>query len=138
VCSVSPELNQLNLRVSTGNLIKGQSIANYVIFMKYGFCENRENIAICFPALNYNSQLLSRQSSKWCKLFFFTIVRCVLFHQTNAAYVNIGLITEVYIQYTTFGVRTHVFQDCPTALPVSYTGIPYSVIDMKLPIQFVI
>jgi hypothetical protein len=40
---------------------------------------------------------------------FFTVVRYVLFHQTNAGYVNIGLITEVYIQYTTFGFRPHVF-----------------------------
>jgi hypothetical protein len=29
------------------------------------------------------------------------------------AYVNIGLITEVYIQYTTFGYRSH---DFPIAL----------------------
>jgi hypothetical protein len=43
------------------------------------------------------------------KLFFFTVVRCVLSHQTNAAYVNIGIIAEVYIQYTTIGLRPHVF-----------------------------
>jgi hypothetical protein len=64
------------------------------------------------------------------------VVRCVLSHQTNAAYVNIGIIAEVYIQYTTIGLRPHVFPI--TKIVICYNGFPYSVIDMKLPIQFAI
>jgi hypothetical protein len=57
--------------------------------------------------------LIPKQVIRWMldmtKLIFYSEQMCS-FHQSNAVYyVNIGRITEVYIQYTTFGFRPHVF-----------------------------
>jgi hypothetical protein len=57
------------------------------------------------PLLSYPS----KKSAGYDQTVFLTVVRCVLFHKTNVAYVNIGLITEVYIQYITFGFSLDVF-----------------------------
>jgi hypothetical protein len=49
-----------------------------------------------------------------------------------------GLTTEVYIQYTTFGVSLHVFPIALRHLPEGNVGLLHPVIIMAVPAKFFI
>jgi hypothetical protein len=58
-----------------------------------------------------------------CAVLRLTLICDAFFHHSEAALVKMGLTTEVYIQYTTFGFSPYVFpiafQHCQKAMVAS-------------------